>query len=91
MATDIQAPSDPATQSAGPSQQQWLAQLAYETRTRLALQLQQQEEQAQSYLYEINLTDRALLVARHQQQRAAQLREHRARRIALRKGTARDG
>ncbi|MBO0951564.1 hypothetical protein [Fibrella forsythiae] len=66
-------------------EQQWQAHLAYETKTRIALEAQQKEEEEQSYLYEINLTDRALLTARHQEERKALLHQHRAMRIGLRK------
>ncbi|RYF74031.1 MAG: hypothetical protein EOO39_09315 [Cytophagaceae bacterium] len=66
-------------------EQQWQAHLAYETRTRLALEEQQKQEEEQSYLYEINLSDRALLTTRHQEERKALLHQHRLMRIALRK------
>lgn len=67
-------------------EQRWQAHLSYEMRTRLALEQQHKEEEVQSYLYEINLADRALLVARQEAERKALLQQHRAMRIALRKG-----
>ncbi|MEZ0487874.1 hypothetical protein [Fibrella aquatica] len=66
--------------------QQWQHHLAYEARARLTLQEKQKEEELQAYLYEINLADRQLLVSQQQQERQALLQQHRAMRIALRKG-----
>ncbi|ARK08881.1 hypothetical protein A6C57_00350 [Fibrella sp. ES10-3-2-2] len=64
-------------------EQQWQAHLLYETKARLALEARQKEEEAQSYLYEINLLDRAMLVSRQLEERKALAYQHRAMRIAL--------
>ncbi|RYF75412.1 MAG: hypothetical protein EOO39_06975 [Cytophagaceae bacterium] len=86
MAKVFSEQGDQDRQSNRSHEQHWQEHLAYEVRTRLALVEQQKEEEVQSYLYEINLADRALLVYRHQEERKAQSHQHRAMRIALRKG-----
>lgn len=77
-----------APQSERHDQQQWRAQLAYEMKTKLALQERHKEEEVQSYLYEINLACRVLLVARQEEERKALLHQHRGMRIALKKAHA---
>lgn len=89
MRREYNEQGDQLNQSNQSYEQRWQAHLAYETRTRLTLEAQQKEEEGQSYLYEINLTDRGLLVCRQQEEREAMLQQHRAMRIALRKSHAR--
>lgn len=67
-------------------QAQWQDLLAHQVKDRLALQQQHQQEEALAYLFEINLGERAGLVARQQAESKVLLQQQRAGRIALRKG-----
>ncbi|RYF67952.1 MAG: hypothetical protein EOO39_20290 [Cytophagaceae bacterium] len=82
----IHVPGKPDDQPGDQHEPQWREQAAYETRARLALEEKQKLEEEDCYLFQINPGERALMVARHETERKALAQQHRAMRIALRKG-----
>ncbi|MBO0953134.1 hypothetical protein [Fibrella forsythiae] len=81
----IHLPGRPYDQPGDQHEQQWREQATYETKARLALEEKQKLEEEDCYLYQINPGERALMIARHETERKALARQHRAMRLALRK------